>query len=179
VSVRGGPTAEQFDRIEHHGTARLAQLAAQTGANRLTYVSHSLAAPDAPAADLRATLLAEEASRLVVCRTRYSGPPTSWIPCPVTSAVSAPRPRPPTSRPCTWSRQPTSPDWSPDASRFPKQPGISNDYYIRLERGKETRPSPEVIDALARALQMEPVEHEHLRSLVARGTPTPRTPTDT
>src|SRR5215213_7027191 len=29
--------------------------------------------------------------------------------------------------------------------------GISNDYYIRLERGKETRPSPEVIDALARA----------------------------
>ena len=25
--------------------------------------------------------------------------------------------------------------------------GISNDYYIRLERGKETRPSPEVIDA--------------------------------
>lgn len=168
MSVRGGPTAEQFDRIEHHGTARLAQLAAQTGA-----------APDAPAADLRATLLAEEASRLVVCRTRYSGPPTSWIPCPVTSAVSAPRPRPPTSRPCTWSRQPTSPDWSPDASRFPKQPGISNDYYIRLERGKETRPSPEVIDALARALQMEPVEHEHLRSLVARGTPTPRTPTDT
>jgi len=45
--------------------------------------------------------------------------------------------------------------------------GISNDYYIRLERGKETRPSPEVIDALARALRMEPDEHEHLRSLAA------------
>ena len=61
VSVRGGPTAEQFDRIEHQGTARLAQLAAQAGANRLTYVSHSLAAPDAPAADLRAKFHAEEA----------------------------------------------------------------------------------------------------------------------
>jgi uncharacterized protein YbjT (DUF2867 family) len=61
VSVRGGPTAEQFDRIEHHATARLAQLAAQAGANRLTYVSHSLAAPDAPAADLRAKFHAEEA----------------------------------------------------------------------------------------------------------------------
>jgi transcriptional regulator with XRE-family HTH domain len=45
--------------------------------------------------------------------------------------------------------------------------GISNDYYIRLERGKETRPSPEVIDALARALRLEPDEHEHLRSLAA------------
>ena len=54
--------------------------------------------------------------------------------------------------------------------------GISNDYYIRLERGKETRPSPEVIDALARALQMEPDEHEHLRSLAvlaARRAPEP------
>jgi transcriptional regulator with XRE-family HTH domain len=54
--------------------------------------------------------------------------------------------------------------------------GISNDYYIRLERGKETRPSPAVIDALARALQMEPDEHEHLRSLAvlaARRAPEP------
>jgi transcriptional regulator with XRE-family HTH domain len=54
--------------------------------------------------------------------------------------------------------------------------GISNDYYIRVERGKETRPSPEVIDALARALQMEPDEHEHLRSLAvlaARRAPEP------
>jgi transcriptional regulator with XRE-family HTH domain len=54
--------------------------------------------------------------------------------------------------------------------------GISNDYYIRLERGKETRPSPAVIYALARALQMEPDEHEHLRSLAvlaARRAPEP------
>ncbi|MFJ9738605.1 helix-turn-helix transcriptional regulator [Streptomyces sp. NPDC101166] len=46
--------------------------------------------------------------------------------------------------------------------------GISIDYYTRLERGKETRPSPQVVDALARALQLEDDEHEHLRSLAQR-----------
>ncbi|RDG39077.1 helix-turn-helix transcriptional regulator [Streptomyces corynorhini] len=46
--------------------------------------------------------------------------------------------------------------------------GISMDYYTRLERGRETRPSPSVVDALARALRLEEVEHEHLRSLAAR-----------
>ncbi|MBZ3905405.1 helix-turn-helix transcriptional regulator [Streptomyces griseiscabiei] len=45
--------------------------------------------------------------------------------------------------------------------------GISVDYYVRLERGKENRPSPSVIDALARALLLEDDEHEHLRSLAA------------
>ncbi len=29
--------------------------------------------------------------------------------------------------------------------------GISIDYYVRLERGKETRPSPTALDSLARA----------------------------
>ncbi|MFC7384519.1 helix-turn-helix transcriptional regulator [Sphaerisporangium rhizosphaerae] len=46
--------------------------------------------------------------------------------------------------------------------------GISIDYYVRLERGKETRPSPSVIDALARALQLDDEEHQHLRELAAR-----------
>ncbi|MFC7329775.1 helix-turn-helix transcriptional regulator [Marinactinospora rubrisoli] len=46
--------------------------------------------------------------------------------------------------------------------------GISVDYYVRLERGKETRPSPSVVDALARALRLEEAEHEHLRDLAAR-----------
>ena len=46
--------------------------------------------------------------------------------------------------------------------------GISNDYYIRLERGRETRPSPEVIDALARALRLDDAECDHLRSLAAQ-----------
>ncbi|MFB8176031.1 helix-turn-helix transcriptional regulator [Streptomyces sp. NPDC055966] len=55
--------------------------------------------------------------------------------------------------------------------------GISIDYYTRLERGKETRPSPSVVDALARALRLEDDEHEHLRTLAimaARSVPEPR-----
>ncbi|MFC9247607.1 helix-turn-helix transcriptional regulator [Streptomyces sp. NPDC057136] len=46
--------------------------------------------------------------------------------------------------------------------------GVSIDYYARLERGKETRPSPEVVDALARALRLGDDEHQHLRELAAR-----------
>ncbi len=46
--------------------------------------------------------------------------------------------------------------------------GISVDYYTRLERGKETRPSPSVVDALARALRLNEDEHEHLRDLAVR-----------
>lgn len=46
--------------------------------------------------------------------------------------------------------------------------GVSIDYYTRLERGKETRPSPAVVDALARALQLDDAEHQHLRDLAVR-----------
>ncbi|WP_086564265.1 helix-turn-helix transcriptional regulator [Streptomyces africanus] len=46
--------------------------------------------------------------------------------------------------------------------------GVSIDYYIRLERGKETRPSPGVVDSLARALRLDDDEHHHLRELAAR-----------
>jgi transcriptional regulator with XRE-family HTH domain len=46
--------------------------------------------------------------------------------------------------------------------------GVSIDYYNRLERGKETRPSPAVVDALARALRLDPDEHGHLCDLAAR-----------
>ncbi|MEU1408278.1 helix-turn-helix transcriptional regulator [Streptomyces sp. NPDC005728] len=55
--------------------------------------------------------------------------------------------------------------------------GISVDHYVRLERGKETRPSPSVVDALARALRLEDDEHEQLRNLaimVADSVPEPR-----
>ncbi|MGP4006942.1 helix-turn-helix transcriptional regulator [Streptomyces sp. 4N124] len=45
--------------------------------------------------------------------------------------------------------------------------GISIDYYARLERGTETRPSPSVIDAIARALRLGEAEHKHLRELAA------------
>ena len=43
--------------------------------------------------------------------------------------------------------------------------GVSVDYYTRLERGKETNPSPAVVDALARILRLNPDEHQHLRAL--------------
>ncbi|GAP49624.1 helix-turn-helix transcriptional regulator [Streptomyces azureus] len=46
--------------------------------------------------------------------------------------------------------------------------GVSIDYYVRMERGKETRPSPGVVDALARALRLDDEEHHHLRELAAR-----------
>jgi transcriptional regulator with XRE-family HTH domain len=46
--------------------------------------------------------------------------------------------------------------------------GISIDYYVRLERGKETRPSPAVLDSIARALRLDDAEHQHLRELAAR-----------
>lgn len=54
--------------------------------------------------------------------------------------------------------------------------GISIDYYTRLERGKETRPSPSVIDALARGLLLEQDEIDHLRSLAALAARTPPEP---
>ena len=46
--------------------------------------------------------------------------------------------------------------------------GVSIDYYTRLERGRETRPSPAVVDALARTLRLDPDEHEYLKSLAAQ-----------
>lgn len=46
--------------------------------------------------------------------------------------------------------------------------GVSVDYYTRLERGRETRPSPSVVDALAGALRLSRDEHRHLRELVGR-----------
>ncbi|GAA4813612.1 helix-turn-helix transcriptional regulator [Streptomyces ziwulingensis] len=46
--------------------------------------------------------------------------------------------------------------------------GVSIDYYTRIERGKETRPSLAVVDALARALRLDDAEHQHLRDLAVR-----------
>jgi transcriptional regulator with XRE-family HTH domain len=46
--------------------------------------------------------------------------------------------------------------------------GVSIDYYIRLERGKEKRPSPAVVDALGRALRLDAEELAYLRELAAQ-----------
>ncbi|QDQ13022.1 helix-turn-helix transcriptional regulator [Streptomyces spectabilis] len=43
--------------------------------------------------------------------------------------------------------------------------GVSVDYYTRLERGRESNPSPAVVDALARALHLRGDAHERLHEL--------------
>jgi transcriptional regulator with XRE-family HTH domain len=56
--------------------------------------------------------------------------------------------------------------------------GLSIDYYIRLEQGKETNPSGPILDGLARALHLNEEENAHLYALAnhaagrtARGSP--------
>ena len=43
--------------------------------------------------------------------------------------------------------------------------GLSIDYYIRLEQGKETNPSGPILDGLARALRLNEEENAHLHAL--------------
>ncbi len=43
--------------------------------------------------------------------------------------------------------------------------GISPDYYLRLEQGRDHHPSAQVLDALARALQLDEVATAHLHAL--------------
>src|SRR5690348_8641526 len=46
--------------------------------------------------------------------------------------------------------------------------GLSIDYYIRLEQGKESNPSGPILDGLARALHLDDEEHAHLYALANR-----------
>ncbi|QIS15020.1 helix-turn-helix transcriptional regulator [Nocardia arthritidis] len=54
--------------------------------------------------------------------------------------------------------------------------GMSVDYYVRLERGKEVHPSPAVLERLAAALLLTEAETAHLNALAAGagGTANPR-----
>jgi transcriptional regulator with XRE-family HTH domain len=45
--------------------------------------------------------------------------------------------------------------------------GISVEYYLRLEQGRDKHPSAEILDALARALQLDAKATQHLHNLVA------------
>jgi transcriptional regulator with XRE-family HTH domain len=45
--------------------------------------------------------------------------------------------------------------------------GISADYYLRLERGRDAHPSAQVLDALARVLLLDEIERGYLHGLVA------------
>lgn len=44
--------------------------------------------------------------------------------------------------------------------------GMSSDYYVRLEQGRESSPSPQVVEAVAQALRLDAVATEHLWRLV-------------
>ncbi|MEV6672229.1 helix-turn-helix transcriptional regulator [Streptomyces sp. NPDC051162] len=51
--------------------------------------------------------------------------------------------------------------------------GVSIEYYRRLEQGKQQRPSPAVLEAIARVLGLTEDERRHLAALGRRGTPAP------
>ncbi|GAA5155571.1 helix-turn-helix transcriptional regulator [Nocardioides marinquilinus] len=47
--------------------------------------------------------------------------------------------------------------------------GVSIDYYVRLEQGRERRPSAQVVDALATVLQLDDDARDHLAELAGVG----------
>ncbi|QVI30326.1 helix-turn-helix domain-containing protein [Mycolicibacterium neoaurum] len=51
--------------------------------------------------------------------------------------------------------------------------GVSIDYYIRLEQGRERSPSVQVVDALATALRLDDDAREHLFRLAGQALPAP------
>ncbi|MFJ9375304.1 helix-turn-helix transcriptional regulator [Streptomyces sp. NPDC101455] len=52
--------------------------------------------------------------------------------------------------------------------------GISADYYLRLERGRDKNPSVQVLDSLARVLRLDDVERTYLLGLAAARPRAPR-----
>ena len=48
---------------------------------------------------------------------------------------------------------------------------VSIDYVVRLEQGRIGRPSPDILEALARGLLLDPVERRHLFHLAATSEP--------
>ncbi|OKI93165.1 XRE family transcriptional regulator [Streptomyces sp. CB01249] len=54
--------------------------------------------------------------------------------------------------------------------------GVSVDYYVRLEQGRATQPSEQVLDALARVLGLDETEREHLDRLARQRRRRAKTP---
>jgi NADH dehydrogenase len=64
INLKGGPTAAEYDRIEHQGTRTVAQAARRAGVQRLTYLSsYTIGANTAHSPESRAKALAETAIR--------------------------------------------------------------------------------------------------------------------
>ncbi|WP_338890944.1 helix-turn-helix transcriptional regulator [Rhodococcus sovatensis] len=56
--------------------------------------------------------------------------------------------------------------------------GMNSDYYARLEQGRENRPSPQILDALCDALQLDEHARDHLYTLAGVVPSTRRLPVD-
>jgi transcriptional regulator with XRE-family HTH domain len=54
--------------------------------------------------------------------------------------------------------------------------GVSVDYYTRIEQGRGRNPSPEILTAIGRALQLDEDEQRHLEALAIQAGPAPRAP---
>ncbi|MGC5038640.1 helix-turn-helix transcriptional regulator [Streptomyces sp. DT190] len=52
--------------------------------------------------------------------------------------------------------------------------GVSSDYYIRLEQGRESSPSPQVVEAVAQALKLNEEATDHLNRLCLAASQRPR-----
>lgn len=52
--------------------------------------------------------------------------------------------------------------------------GVSSDYYIRLEQGRENSPSPQVLEAVAQALKLDAEAADHLNRLCLTASQRPR-----
>jgi transcriptional regulator with XRE-family HTH domain len=52
--------------------------------------------------------------------------------------------------------------------------GVSADYYLRLEQGRDRNPSPQVLEALARVFRLDPTATQYLLSLSTARPTTPR-----
>lgn len=50
--------------------------------------------------------------------------------------------------------------------------GISADYYLRIEQGRNAHPSPQILDALARALRLDSAAAAHVHELARDNRPT-------
>lgn len=54
--------------------------------------------------------------------------------------------------------------------------GVSTDYYVRLEQGRNIHPSRAVLEAVSRALRLDSSEHAHMMDLLENCANNPRTP---
>ncbi|MFI7498772.1 helix-turn-helix transcriptional regulator [Streptomyces sp. NPDC049687] len=52
--------------------------------------------------------------------------------------------------------------------------GVSSDYYVRLEQGRESSPSPQVVEAVAQALKLNEEATDHLNRLCLTASQRPR-----